>query len=327
MFISRRGLLGFVAGAAFVRAKASQPGNSQYSVWQRRYRASATITLLSIPLVSRGDVGSGFILIEEAADKVAIQFGAGSYPESARGLNRLGFIQEVVAEKHPGELAQCAYFAFMTTSAEKNIEQAQRALEASGTTVPYAVAEGAGRNGSFVSKLDCISLSSRFTWRDYPRLTDQVRATVAVPDTSQHSASKSIEIRLADGEAAPATFLYAVRTALMNAAARTVLRLTYNAKEFLLRTAKEPDPSMGAHFAGRNLVSDPGRVILLKAHLTDGTSGVVTPFKVWLESGQEHLPPLRFEYQAKSFLRLAFEFDPDASGPPIEFALRNKEDA
>jgi len=324
MFISRRNLLRFVAGAALAKAKGSQPGSSHHGVWQRRYRASATIALFSIPIVSRDGVGSGFILIEEAADKVAIQFGAGSYPECAQGLNRLGSIQEMLVEKHPGELDECTYFAFMTTSAEKNIEQAQRALEASGATVPYAVAEGTGRNGSFVSKLDRISLASRFTWRDYPRLTDQVRATVAVPNTSQHPASKSTEIRLADGEAAPATFLYAVRTALMNASARTSLLLTYNAKEFLLRTVKEPDPSMGAHFAERNLVSDAGRVILLKAHLTDGTSGVVTPFKVWFESGREHLPPLRFEYQAKSFLRLAFEFDPDASGPPIEFALNKK---
>lgn len=166
MFISRRNLLRLVAGAALVRAKGSQPAGSKYAVWQRRYRASATITLLSIPIVSRDDVGSGFILIEEAAHKIAIQFGAGSYPESARGLNRLGFIQEVVAEKNRGELAECTYFAFMTTSAEKNLEQAQRALDASGATVPYAVAEAGGRNGTFVSKLDRVNLSSGVTWRD-----------------------------------------------------------------------------------------------------------------------------------------------------------------
>jgi len=324
MFISRRNLLRLVAGAALAKAKGSQPGGSQYTFWQRRYRASATVTLLSIPIVSRDDVGSGFILIEEAAHDIAIQFGAGSYPESARGLNRLGFIQEVVAEKNPGELAECAYFAFMTTSAEKNIEQAQRALAASAATVPYAVAEGAGRNGSFVSKLDRVNLSSAVTWRDYRRLTDGIRATVASPNTSQHPASSCVEIRLTDGKAAPATFLYAIRTALMNAAARASLSLIYNAKEFLLRTEKEPDPSMGAYFAGRNLVFDASRVILLNARLLDRTSGVVTPFKVWFESGREHLPPLRFEYQARSFLRMAFEFDPAASGPPIEFALNKK---
>ena len=327
MFTSRRNLLRLVAGAALVRAKGSQPGGTKNAVWQRRYRASATITLLSIPIVSRDDVGSGFILIEEAAHKIAIQFGAGSYPESARGLNRLGFIQEVVAEKNRGEPAECTYFAFMTTSAEKNLEQAQRALDGSGASVPYAVSEAEGRNGSFVSKLDRVNLSSVVTWRDYPRLTDQIHAAVAAPDASQHPASKSTEITLADGEAAPATFLYSVRSALMNAAVRTSLLLTFNAKEFLLRTTKEPDPSMGAHFAGRKLVSDPNRVILLNAHLTDGTSGLVTSFKVWFESGQEHLSPLRFEYQAKPFLRLVFEFDPAASGPPIEFALNKKENA
>jgi hypothetical protein len=235
----------------------------------------------------------------------------------------------VVAEKNPGELAECTYFAFMTMSAEKNIEQAQRALAASGATVPYAVAEAAGRNGSFVSKLDRVNLSAAVTWRDYPQLTDQIRAAVVNPNTSQPNILYRIdtEIRLAGGEAAPATFLYAVRTALMNASAQTSLPLIYNTKEFLLRTVKEPDLAMGAHFAAQNLVSDPSRVIVLNAHLVDKTSRVVTPFRVWFESGREYLPPLRFEYQAKPFLRLAFEFDPAASGPPIDFALNKKEDA
>jgi hypothetical protein len=90
---------------------------AQARVWERRYRANATITLLSIPLVSRADVGSGYTLIEQtsgpAGNTVAIQFGAGSYPGRAHGLNRLGYIQEVLVEKSTGSLAECAYFAFM----------------------------------------------------------------------------------------------------------------------------------------------------------------------------------------------------------------------
>ncbi len=120
MPISRRNLLWLVAASFLRTARASQSGTgARTNTWQRRYRASATITLLSFPIVSKNDVGSGFILIEEADRTKAIQFGAGSYPENARGLNRLGFIQERVVEKDPGALSECAYFAFMTTSAGK----------------------------------------------------------------------------------------------------------------------------------------------------------------------------------------------------------------
>jgi hypothetical protein len=325
MFITRRNLLWLAAGAVLPKARGSRPGELlKTNVWQRRYRASATITLLSIPIASRGDVGSGFILIEEAERKLAIQFGAGSYPENARGLNRLGFIQEIIAEQKPGELAECNYFAFMTTAAEKSIEQARQALEDSGPTIPYAVAEATGKNGSFISKLDRISLSSRVTWRDYPQLTDQVRAAVR---TFRNLSAQSIEIDLPAGEAAPATFLYAVRTALMSARAGTRVSLIYNGKRFLLRTEKEPDPSMRAHFAERGLVPEASRVMLLNARLEECSTGQVTPFKVWFEEGGEHMPPLRFEYQAKSFLRLAFEFDPAAAGPQVSLVLNKKENA
>jgi hypothetical protein len=321
MFITRRNLLWLVAGTVLSKASGSNTSSGN-NVWQRRYRASATITLLSIPIVSRGDVGSGFILIEKAGRATAIQFGAGSYPEKARGLNRLGFIQELIAEINPGDLAECSYFAFMTTSAEKNVDQAKRALESSGATIPYAVAEGSGRDGSFASKLDHITLSSQVTWRDYPQLTDQVRAAVAAADTSQR-----LEMSLPAGEGAPTTFLYAVRTALTSASARTSGSLIYNVKQFMLRTDKQPDSAMGEHFAERNLVSDPNRVMLLNARIEECATGQVTPFKVWFEAGRENLPPLRFEYQAKSFLRLAFEFDPAGSGPPISLALNKKENA
>jgi hypothetical protein len=326
MFISRRNLLRLVAGTLLSRAEGSD-NSPENKTWQRRYSATATITLLSVPIVSKGDVGSGFILIEEAERVRAIQFGAGSFPERARGLNRLGFIREVIAERSPGEPAQWTYFAFMTTSAEKNVEQAKRALENSGATIPYAVAEGTGRAGSFVSKLDHIDLSSRVTWRDYPQLTDAVRAAVTAAGTAPHPVSQSAGLNLPAGERAPTTFLNAVRTALMSARARTSAALIYNAKQFLLRSEKQPDTDMGAHFAARNLVPDAGRVMLLNARLEECATGRVTPFKVWFESGREHLPPLRFEYQAKPFLRLAFEFDPAAAGPPVSPALNKKENA
>ena len=308
---------------------------------QRRYRANATITLLSIPLVSRADVGSGYIVIEQASQlsgspagngpaamsTTAIQFGAGSWPETARGLNRLGFIQEVVIEKHPGQPSECAYFAFMTTSQEKNLDQAKKAIESSGGSIPYAAAEGSGRSGKFVSRLNRINFPSQLTWRDCPQLIRKVREVVSVEAPAQR-----MEKTLDRGEAAPATFLYAVRTAILDPDPVTNGSLIYNGKEFQMRTVKEADSTAGAHFAERKLVRDAGRVMRLSATLHEQATGQQTPFKVWYEAGDERLPPLRFEYQARSFLRLTFEFDPAAAGPPLSPALNetvvtNKETA
>src|ERR1700733_2837993 len=121
-----------------------------------RYVANATITLFSISLVSKSSVGSGYAVVEEVGNTLAIQFGAGSWPESARGLNRLGFIQEAVTEERPGCPSECAWLAFMTTSQEKSLDQAKRAVETGppGGTVPYSASQGCGRDHSFASRVD-----------------------------------------------------------------------------------------------------------------------------------------------------------------------------
>ena len=323
MPIARREILGLALGAGFLARLNAMP-----AAFHRCYRAHATITLLSVPVVSKADVGSGYILIEEGCaplNKTAIQFGAGSWPESAHGLNRLGFIREEVTEKSSGEPAECAYFAFMTTSQEKNLDQARRTMEGSEETIPYAAAEGLGRNGRFVSRLSHIDVSSRLTWRDCAQLIEMVRDSVANEAAPQRFAKM-----LRPNESAPATFLYAVRKAILDPAPSTTGSLVYNGKDFVLRTVKEPDNAACAHFAEKNILSGGARVMRLDAKLRERIHGQETTFRVWFEAGAEHLPPLRFEYQAKSFLRLTFEFDPGAAGTPAgmtldDLALKTKE--
>ena len=312
MFIARRRVLGLALGAGFLSRLSAKPRATQ-----RRYSVHATVTLLAVPLVSRSDVGSGYILIEQAeatsaACTTAIQLGAGSWPEAARGLNRLGFIQEVVTERHPAQPLECSYFAFMTSSQEKSLDQAKKALDTQGDSVPYAAAQGTGREGQFVSRLSRINFPSQLTWRDCPRLVDEVRAALSAEAPTQR-----IEKTLATDESAPATFLYAVRNAILDPSSATTGSLIYNGKEYQLRTTKEPDTAACAHFAGRKLIREGGRVMRLNAALEEQATGRETPFKVWYEAGAEHLPPLRFEYQAKSFLRLTFEFDSTVSCPAV----------
>jgi hypothetical protein len=282
----------------------------------RRYTASATVMLFSIPLVSRASVGSGYAVVEEAGQTLSIQFGAGSYPESARGLNRLGFIQEAVVEGQPGRPSECAWLAFMTTSQEKNLDQAKKALEASGAMVPYSASQGYGRQGRFHSRVDRLEFPSKYTWRDISRLVEEARGSMTCLKGDEQAAGQA-----ASEEERPATFLYLVRRALLDPKTQTSSFLVFNGKEFQLDAEKEADAGATAHFSEKKLVAATASAMRLNATLREKKTGIRTPFRVWYEAGKESLP-LRFEYQAKSFLRLTFEADAAAAAPPIRFAFK-----
>jgi hypothetical protein len=271
--------------------------------------------LFSIPLVSRASVGSGYAVVEQAARTLSIQFGAGSYPESARGLNRLGFIQEAVVEEQPGKPAESAWLAFMTTSKETSLDQAKRALEDSGAIAPYSASQGYGRSGRFHSRVDRLEFPSKYTWRDIAQLVEQARdgMTGMAGDSSQSASGAG-------------TFLYLVRQAILDRRARTTADLVFNAKEFRLETQKELDPTATAHFIDKKLVPPAGSVTRINAMLTETKTGIRTPFRVWFETGADQSLPLRFEYQARSFLRLTFEADANAVAPPIRFAFQSSKE-
>ena len=313
MFTTRRHILALAGSPLLARIAAERfdvdrilsintgkPANT----YSRKYVAGASFLLFSIPLGSKSGVGSAFTVIEETKDAVSIRFGAGSYPESARGLNRLGFIQEAVLESGTGQPAECAYLAFMTTSQEKNLDQAKRALESSGEVVPYTAAQGCGKRGRFASRVERLQFPSRYTWRDVEALVEKARDAMASSGP------------LPDGQApAPeaSTFLYSVRRALLDPDRRSVSCLFFNGKQFRLETQKEADPAAGAHFTSRRLVARPEDVLRLDATLTNQHTGEKTPFRIWYDAGAGHEPPLRFDYHAKSFLRLTFEAD----GPAV----------
>jgi hypothetical protein len=241
--------------------------------------------LFSIPLVSRASVGSGYAVVESAGQTLSIQFGAGSYPESAHGLNRLGFIQEAIVEEQPGQPIESAWLAFMTTSNEKNPDQAKKALEESGAMVPYSASQGSGRRGCFHSRVDRLEFLSKYTWRDITQLVQKARATMtALTGRDQQAAPAGLE--------KPASFLYQVRRAILDPQPHTSSSLVFNEKEFQLEAVKENDASAGAHY-GRSL-------ICLSATISEKLTGVKTPFRLWYEAAAEQSLPLRFEYRSYS---------------------------
>jgi hypothetical protein len=283
------------------------------SVFQRRYIVRANVTLLSIPVVSRHFVGNGFVRIEEAEgnrnnNTIAIQFGAGSSPANARGLNRLGFIEEVVVERGRNEIGECAYFAFMTASQEENPVEA--------SAIPCVAAEGIGRGDTFTSRVHHFNIPAKLTWRDYQIVLDKVRAIVGAGDTTQGTTKK-----LAVAEQSPCTFLYGLGRALRSAAEHTARPIVYNGKSFRLLTGKATDSAAAVRFIERGLVGEGAQIVRVDATLVEDATGRVTCFKLWFESASTHALPVCFEYQARSFLRLMFEVDHSSTEPEFDLAM------
>ena len=305
------------------RLLAGLSGASPVTAGRMTWVASATITLFSLPVFSRRGVGSGYAVVEEARlgtgeNAVSIQFGAGSWPESAHGLNRFGLIHEVTVENRNGAPDESAYGAFITTSREKSIDQATQALKATGATIPYVAAQGHASHGRFAARVDGLEFPSHYTWRDADSLMTYVREIVA-----RTPCPPKVE------RGGAGLFLYSVHRAMADTRTATECSLFFNGKRFRLRTTKEHDPALGARLVEKKIAARAEDVIRLDAVIREEQNGretkstPETPFRVWYEAGSRKSPPIRFEYQAKSFLRLVFEMDATAQTPQFGFAIKS----
>jgi hypothetical protein len=304
--INRRELLALIAGAfapPLYTLAATNPPSGAYRVWQQRYRANAVILFCGVQIFSKSDVGGGYAVVEELRSgensEIALQFAGGSWPEKAHGINRLGFIQETVMERQTGEAVEARYFGFMTSSAEKNFEQAKQSFSETGAKpVPYTATQGAARSGRFPSTIYRMFFPNTLTWADCPRLIRDVRANV---DSSSGTPQEPVSCK------APNTFLNSVRQALLNPAAKTEGSLVYNSKLYTLETEKQPEGAQLTRLTGT---------------LHESATGQKTTFRLWYEKDGASFLPVRIEYRAKSFLRLIFEKDSSVQLPATTMFLK-----
>jgi hypothetical protein len=282
---SRRYFMGLlVLGAG--SAATTMPGAGR--VWHRHYRAQAVVLFCGVPIFSKSGVGGGYAVAEEAVrgefTEVSLQFAGGSWPDKAHGVNRLGFIQETILEKPGGEPVEAQYFGFMTSSGEKNFEQAKQSLTESGAKpVPYTATQGTARDGKFLSTIYRMFFPPSRTWADCPALIHDVRANL------EHSEAKAL-----DSVQCPAanTFLNTLRHALLNPALKTEASLVYNGKLYDLQTEKQDEPNGNVRLSGT---------------LQEKGTSQKTPFRLWHEKDSANFLPVRIEYRAKSFLKLVFD--------------------
>ena len=282
---------------------ASRNVSGTRTVHIRRYRVTASVSLLSIPLFSRDDVGAACLMVEELAAGTgrtsAIQFSAGSWPDRIGGFNRFGMTQEVTRHED-GAIAESAYFSFMTRSPEKNDEQAWRAFSEPSSVPILAVARGSATQSSYAFALEHLLAPQGCTWMDCPRLMSMLR------DRNGSSPRAAANERT---ERAYPTFLHAIRSLISAGRQSVQCTFMHNAKLYDLRAALSTADGM-------NLLT--GRIVEhLAKHVVEQRERGESNFRVWSRPNDASGLPARIEFRPRSFLRLVFEQDPSAAGPVL----------
>ena len=305
-------------GPALLLERILLDDSSAPMIASRTYRADAVITLLTLPIFSRAGVGMGSATIRggqrEEGNLLALSFEGGSQTERAHGLNRLGFIQEAVLERDSTPV-EAAYFGFMTTSPEESIAEGRKALnsgESPGNL--YSVVQGRHSAGTVASQKTRIFLAGNYSGSHWRALLKAVRSAFV-------SSKPEISEQPAPASSIPSTFLYLMSQAVRQTSRRFDARYFYNGKEYRLRIDKTADAHAGAAFAAKGLIRDPNHAIQMRGQIDDLVTGGVTHFRLWTEGDGTSILPIRIELQPRSFLRLAFEFDPSLENQASEESL------
>jgi hypothetical protein len=289
---------------------AATPTGPSLQKVQRRYIATAYITVLSIPIFSRTGVGLGYASAEEqltgSESSLSLRFLSGSLPERAHGLNRFGFIQETVQQKD-AVMVSARYFGLMTASGEESISDAKKALEAkTGDTVPFVAAQAFINPSTARYSVRHMLLPAGYRESNADQLLNQVEAEFALAKTGEPEKSLNLNGELIS------TFLCSVRRAIETGDSKFDNRLVYNGKTFRFHAEKHLDPKVGEELRKSSIVATSDRVTALAGTIRNEKTNEATNFRLWYEQGSPNFLPLRFDFKPKSYLRLVFDADPHA---------------
>jgi hypothetical protein len=266
---------------------------------ERRYRADAVVLLFSIPVLHRSGVGRATAVWRQSSQSDGevlrlLEFLGYSDPQRAAGLNRLGFIRELV-RLSGRQVTEALYFGLMTSSPEENAEDARKALHSNAAEASYSVIQGRTAGG------DCSSTSARFT-ASAKFSADQRNQLEALGKKALESGRVS-DTEFTTRDTTP-PFLEAL-TELLSSPERNEGQYIYNGRLYRIWLRRHPDDKATQHFRSRHLAS--GEVVRVSGTLRRVSGGREWEFRLWVEQGAAHPLPLRIEYQPKSYLRLVFE--------------------
>jgi hypothetical protein len=298
MEYSRRSLAGLFLALLFRPSRSDAfgpqppPSSSTPShVELRHYRADAVILFLGLTILRRPGVGGGRASVEETTDgdstRTTFFFAAGSDPKRAHGLNRMGWIREVVAA------TEAAYFGVMTSSPEESFAHAQKAIDSpqAGRSV-YSAVNGRHTAGHSRSALTHFEFPADAVWSDQ-RLIDEAQARFKANVNWR-------ETSWPNPGSAPPTFLCELATLLKLRARHAAGSYVYNEQEYALE--------LDAAQAG----AGSARLVQVRGKVRNLRTGHQTPFQLWMEPGSGSVVPVRIDFQPRSFLRLTFEAVPAA---------------
>jgi hypothetical protein len=224
-------------------------------------------------LVTRHGAAGGFARAVELNGETVIEFGAGSHPERCAGVNRMGYIRETVAGSAPRRRT----FGFMTVSREDSFQQARKALDHAGPEQPFVILDSTGDLNGCESRVASVSCASSLRWPDWRAVESELMKRWP-----------AAEKRVSRTQGFMPGFLSAVRTAMMRGG-RGTLAYLHNDKNYTLDWSTLRNPAGTAELHGR--ISGHGKA----------------RFKVWFDPARPGAPPLAFEYQPRSFLRVRFD--------------------
>ena len=285
-----------------------------------RYQIDATVLfpLFSIPIASRDDVGfmtvvAGDVRRESSPRLRTYELFGASFPERARGLNRMGFIREAVSRDLEGA-RWTAHFGALSSSPETN--RSEVALDSDESVRPYTVLDGFSNRSGASNRDTRVELAG--SWPSsrvfYERLMPVWQTTAPERETRTGPSEDGDEIE-------PLGFLGIVEKALETAALNVDRGVSFRrvrypfvhkaAPMYLEARGRKVESRRQRRYVERGLVDPLATVHRLDFRILDEAGDRVQSFRVWTELPTRHtrpestpILPVGFVFKPKSFLEL-----------------------
>ncbi|MDA1093105.1 MAG: hypothetical protein O3A25_07535 [Acidobacteria bacterium] len=301
------------------------PGVAQQ--WDVTYRVDATIRLpllvARIPIVSRDRVGvTTFSARDFTADHQnglrAYEFYAASFPERARGLNRLGFLREALTVTR-GRITETAQFGVISSEREDTMAKADEVLDNDAELLPYSVIDSLIRPATARSRVVRLALAG--SWNSAASLHNDVRPRW---DDEEPADTRYFENRGDDRYTTPLAFLGGLQKNLQDVAdavaagedpRRTHRYQSYihNGRLFRFEVRSvERDAERTRAWAEAGWLEDPSTLRRVEYRLRNQRGQEIDRFTLWVEL-RPRLPdnpfppphlPVAYEYEPGAYLRL-----------------------
>ena len=295
--------------------------------WAVAYRVDATVRLplliAAIPIASRENVGvttfaTRDFTLDGRTGVRAYEFYAASFPERARGLNRLGFLREAVVVAGR-EIIETAQFGVISSEREDTMAKVDRVIDNDAELLPYSVIDTLITADAADSRVLRLLMSGQ--WDTAAGLYEEVRPGWEGEDPT-YTRHLSNDDR--SGYETPLAFFSGLQVsmqAVANAVAagedpRDTQRYqpyVHNGRPLRFELRKiARDEKRAAEYAGGGWLENPEALRRLDYRLRDARGVEVDRLTLWVElrasSPDDPFPPphmpVAYEYEPGAYLRL-----------------------